>query len=588
MAENQEVPVADYGGSRTPQHWPMPVFVGVIGALYWLYALVSGYVEMPGMIRFMSRVLTLFVFLVAFLSWWLSRRQISRRDRLAGLLALLGFAVVAELLRDHSLDPISVVMIALPIVLTAWFFWVLLTRQLDARPRRLGLVAVLAVAWVSFVSIRANGLGGDQHFELHWRWTPTAEAQYLAARSAIVSPASIIATTQPLIAGPTDWPQFRGPNRDGVATDASIRVDWNAQPPKELWRHRIGPGWSSLIAVDDHLFTQEQRGDSEAVVCLNATSGQEIWSHLDTGRFEESQGGAGPRATPTYADGKLYSLSAMGILNCLDAATGQKIWTRDLRTENGAVLPMWGFASSPLVVDGLAVVYADGGEGRGLLSYHADSGQPGWKTSFGTDSYSSPQLVSVGGGDQIAMLSDAGVVGVSPKDGATLWTYPSADKSPRSVQPHRVDDGHMLIANGLDKGVTLVSLDHASTGWKTQPQWTSRGLKPSFNDFVVLNDAAYGLDANILSCIDLKTGERKWKSGRYGYGQVMLLAVQQMLLISTDDGEIVLVAADPAAHKEIARFKAIDGKTWNHVAVARGKLFIRNGQEIAAFDLAGK
>jgi outer membrane protein assembly factor BamB len=248
---------------------------------------------------------------------------------------------------------------------------------------------------------------------------------------------------------------------------------------------------------------------------------------------------------------------------------------------------MWGFSSSPLVVNDLVVVYAGGGKGKGLLAYHFDSGEPAWTAPFGTDSYSSPQLISVGGVEQISMLSDAGVVSVSPRDGAILWSFASPDHSPRSVQPHRVDDSHMLIANGLDLGVTMVGVDHADSGWKTQSHWTSRGLKPSFNDFVILNDAAYGLDANILSCIDLKTGERKWKSGRYGYGQVMLLAVQQMLLVSTDDGEVVLVAADPASHREVGRFKAIEGKTWNHVALARGKLFIRNGQEIAAFDLTG-
>jgi outer membrane protein assembly factor BamB len=246
---------------------------------------------------------------------------------------------------------------------------------------------------------------------------------------------------------------------------------------------------------------------------------------------------------------------------------------------------MWGFASSPLLVEGLVMVYAGGEGDKGMLAYRAASGAPAWSAPAGHNSYSSPQLARLGGRDQVLMFSDDGVAGVAPADGAVLWKHNAQERSPRSVQPLALDDRRVMFGNGLDLGVTMLEVTPDGGGWKTRQVWTSRGLKPSFNDFVVQGDSAYGMDGIIMSCIDLNTGERRWKGGRYGHGQVMLLADQRLLLVTTEKGEVVLIAADPSAHHELARFQAINGKTWNHPAIAGGRLYVRNAEEIACYEL---
>src|SRR5262249_48716772 len=232
-----------------------------------------------------------------------------------------------------------------------------------------------------------------------------------------------------------------GPNRDGTLRDVRIATDWNAAPPRLVWKRRIGPAWSSVVVVGDRLFTQEQLGDREAVVCLDAANGRTLWSHQDAARHEDVQGGAGPRATPTFAEGRIFALGATGILNCLDAATGDRQWSRDLAADAGTKTPLWGFSSSPLVVGNRVVVFAGGDSDRTLLAYDTDSGEPGWSAAAGKVSYSSAQLAPVGGATQLLFVSDQGLSAFDPSSGALLWeSRPPAGNPglPRAVQPRAV------------------------------------------------------------------------------------------------------------------------------------------------------
>jgi outer membrane protein assembly factor BamB len=269
-------------------------------------------------------------------------------------------------------------------------------------------------------------------------------------------------------------------------------------------------------------------------------------------------------------------------LNALDAGNGAVVWTRNAASDTGAKLPGWGFASSPLVIDDAVIVAASGR----LAAYDLASGSPRWLGTEGDVSYSSPHLVTIGGVTQVVLLNGAGATSVAPADGKLLWkhSWPGFN----SLQPALTADGGVLIAAGDmggGMGVRRLAVAQGPGGWTAEEVWTSTGLKPYFNDLVVHNGHAFGFDGGILACIDLQDGKRKWKGGRYGHGQVLLLADQDLLLVTSEEGEVVLVSATPGQFTEIAKFPALEGKTWNHPALAGDILLVRNDREMVAFRL---
>jgi outer membrane protein assembly factor BamB len=359
-----------------------------------------------------------------------------------------------------------------------------------------------------------------------------------------------------------------------------IETDWSASPPVELWRREIGPGWSSFAVHGNLFYTQEQRGDDEVVACYTVATGEPVWRHSDAARFWESNAGAGPRATPALSNGRVYTLGATGILNALDAANGAVMWSRNAASDTKAKLPGWGFSGSPLVVNDAVIVAVSGA----LVAYDLATGDPRW---FGPDSgqgYSSPHLLTIDGVTQILQLNGKGISSVAPGDGALLWEhrwpgYPI-------VQPALTANGDVLISVSAESGMRCLALAHGTGGWTIEERWTSNRLKPYYSDFVVHNGHAFGFDGSILACIDLADGKRKWKGGRYGAGQIVLLADQDLLLVLSEQGELALVAAAPDKFTELARFPAIESKTWNHPVLAGDVLLVRNAQEMAAFRLS--
>ena len=454
-------------------------------------------------------------------------------------------------------------------------------RSLSAWPRRATLAAAILVACAALSVVRTGGMSGDGDPDLHWRWTPTPEQRLLAvAAPEPVRPAS----TAGKATKDAEWPGFRGPGRDGVVRGTHIGTDWSQSPPRELWRRPIGPGWSSFAVSDGLFYTQEQRGDDEVVACYGLTTGQAVWLHRDAVRFWESNGGAGPRGTPTLSQGRIYACGATGTVNALDAATGAVVWSHDAVADTGAKVPRWGIAGSPIVVDDVVVVATAGR----LAAYDAATGKPRWIGPSDGWGYSSPQLATIDGVKQVLLLNGAGAISVAPASGAELWKY--AWESDGIVQPALTADGDLLIGSGSGMGdsgtgVRRVAFTHKSDSWSADERWTSPGIKPYFNDFVVHKGHAFGFDGNALGCIDLADGQRKWKGGRYGHGQLILLADQDLLLVLSEKGEVALVAAKADPFRELGRFPAITGKTWNHPVLVGDILLVRNDQEMAAFRL---
>jgi outer membrane protein assembly factor BamB len=535
---------------------------------------------------------------------------------------------------------------AIPFLGLALVAWAVATRGYSDGMRRVSMVVAVALACAPWVLLRTAGsLGAGSDF--HWRWTPTPEQRLLAQGSdeptpvpaapaanastgsstaAPAGPATNTpgaapsapaasggsATDRPGASAPRpgvsavdkpdvsafdrpatsgdrpaiskfEWSGFRGPKRDGVVHGLRIATDWAKSPPVQLWRRPIGPGWGSFAAQGDLLYTQEQRGEHETVACYRLSTGEPVWRHRDTIRFYESNAGAGPRATPELSGGRVYTLGATGILNALNASTGAVVWSRNAATDTGVEVPDWGFAGSPLVIDDTVVVALSGQ----LIAYAAATGDRRWLGPTGGAGYSSPHLATIDGVPQVLLLRGSRTISVAPADGRLLWEHvwtPGVG----IVQPALADGGDVLLAAGDGMGgvgIRRVAFEHGSGGWAIQERWTSRGLKPYFNDFVVHKGHAFGFDGSILASISLDDGERKWKGGRYGNGQMMLLAEQDLLLVLSEEGELVLVSATPDKFTEIARFKAIEGKTWNHPAVIGNVVLVRNGEEMAAFRL---
>ena len=231
-------------------------------------------------------------------------------------------------------------------------------------------------------------------------------------------------------------------------------------------------------------------------------------------------------------------------------------------------------------MNGLVVV-ATAGQ---LVAYDRNNGQQRWLGPEGGTAYSSPHLFTIDGTTQIVMMNKAGTMSVAPANGKLLWQY-ALPEGVHIVQPAITQNGDLLISEE-QRGIRRISAANKTGAWKVQERWTSMGLKPYFNDYVVHNGHAYGFDGSYLTCIDLQNGERKWKGGHYGHGQLILLADQDLLLVLTEQGELALVKASSDSFTELARFPAIQGKTWNHPVLSGNLLLVRNGEQMAAFQLS--
>jgi outer membrane protein assembly factor BamB len=564
---------------RTLRWWPAAILIAFMAMLRKLPVLF----ESPDPLVLTIAYMVPTGLAVLLMIWWIGASRASWKEKMLGTIAIATIGLVSVVFSHYTMRSMGLMIFTIPYGILAFAVPLVL---LANRPSLRLPVAIVSAAIVfgGCDLLKFGGFSFQLGADLSWRWEATPEENYLKGRSSEKFAESPVSEESIVSLASSAWPGFRGASRDGKLFGITLSEDWTTSPPKLKWKSAIGPGWSSFSVSGSRLFTQEQRGKNEAVVCLDTNTGKTIWDYEYESRFWESVAGAGPRATPTIVDEGLFSLGANGILTCLSPSTGEKIWERDIQVDADRKPPTWGFASSPLVTEGVVIVHAGGVKEKGILAYEATNGRLRWSTASGDHSYSSAQAANLMGVPGVLMKTNAGLQFLNAMDGAVIWNFDSPIQNYRSLQP-LVFGNSILLASNSDEGTVRLSVTRDGESWSIKQDWASRDMKSDFNDFVEHQGNLYGFDGNIFACIDLETGKRRWKKGRYGNGQVLMLCDAGQMIVTSEAGELVLLKADSSKMVELAKFHAIDGKTWNHSVVVGNQVFIRNAEEAACYEL---
>ncbi len=469
---------------------------------------------------------------------------------------------------------ISIITVALLLL------WVLLLSRLRWKTRGFVFGGVVGLIGLVAGLFEIHGVTGDLLPILKFRWRGPLVAVPPPVAEAPPAPSSRVAA-----ASSPSFPQFMGPHRNATVPDGPrLARDWTAQPPEKLWRQPIGAAWSGFAVVGQRAVTQEQRGEEEMVVCYELLTGRVLWTHADAAHYHTTIAGEGPRCTPTIVGDKAVTLGATGILNCLELLTGRRVWSKNIFTDSQSQPGEWGAAGSPLVLNDLVIVNPGGKNDRSLVAYRLTDGAFAWGGGDDNASYSSPFASTLGGVAQVLMFNQHAIFGHDAFTGRVLWQHPWDSKQPHVTLPVVLPGDRVLVSSGYGVGSEMLEIkrDDASKFSATR-LWKTNRLKAKFNNLVTRDGYVYGLDDGILACVDLATGDLKWKDGRYGHGQFIL--VGDVLLITAENGDVVLVDPVPTERRELTGFSALKGKTWNPPALAGDLLLVRNDQEAACYRL---
>ena len=460
------------------------------------------------------------------------------------------------------------------------FLWLVLLSRLPGRIRAGIFLGVVVLGGAVAGLFRIKGVSGNLVPILEPRWVSESAYQEVKGRAA----AEI---------SPEDFPQFLGQERNGVVKGVTLHRDWQSLAPKELWRREVGDAWSGFAVVGEAAVTLEQQGEMEVLVRYDLATGEIVWTHGVPATFETVIGGNGPRSTPTIHRGRVYAFGAVGDLRSVDLQSGDLIWHRRLADDYGATVPEWGFASSPLILErpegDLVVVSIGKPGGQSLVAHDADTGEPVWAGGSDRVGYSSPALVTLADTPQILIFNGASVAAHSTIDGALLWSKEWPGEHPHVAQPQGLPGDRVLVSSGYGHGSKLFEVSKTEATetepaqWTAEEVWESRALKAKFANFVQFDGKIYGLDDGIMVCVDPATGERCWKRGRFGHGQILL--VEDLLLVQTEKGELKLIEPNPEELRELGSIKALSGKSWNTLTLSGNRLLLRNAEEAVCYEL---
>ena len=522
--------------------------------------------------------------------WWLLASRARWFERILGVLGVIGAVGIEQAVCHESMrGPLPIIM-TIPMAIAAFALGAILYGNKLSIHRTWLAIGLAALGAGYSALIKTDGVWGDFSFGFNWRWNQSAEQKALSE----IRQAEKRTSSQPIdsqgVLGALKlaaWPGFRGPQGDSAQRGLRFSDDWTAHPPQEIWRKRLGPAWSSFSIGADRLFTQEQRGENEAVACYDSKTGEPIWSFETPSRFFESLGGLGPRGTPTLSDGSIYALGAEGILVKLDAMDGKLVWKADLKEASGRKEPpMWGFSCSPCIESGVVIVHAGGKGDKGVIAFNVEDGQVAWTAPAGEMSYSTVQKIKLLDQTYLCLLSNTGAHLWEPATGKSLYNYEFVHQGYRACQAQVIDGNKLLIPAGMGTGTRLVEFTSGDNGLEAREVWTSKDMKPDYNDILVHDGNIYGFDNAIFACIGLEDGKRKWKGGRYEKGQALLLADSGLILVISEKGELVLLRATSEKHQELGKIAALSDKTWNHPVVVGDRLYVRNAQEAVCYQLA--
>lgn len=400
-----------------------------------------------------------------------------------------------------------------------------------------------------------------------------------------------------------DWPQYRGPNQDGCSTE-NVSLNWPAGGPKVVWKVPTPNGFSSFAVAGGKAFIQVTRaiGGAPREICLalDAATGKELWcADVAAGTYDgsgnagtkDNSGGDGPRSTPTVGDGMVYVFTPDLVVHCLNAETGKPVWTKNLMKEHAGRNIGWKSAASP-VVDGELVFVGGGGPGQSLLALNKKTGEVVWKAHNEMVTHATPVAATILGERQAVFFLQSGLLSVSVKDGKELWRFPYRYNVSTAASP--VVSGDIVYCSaGYGVGGGACKITKEGDGFKAATLYKDNKAAVNHWSTPVCKDGhLYGLFSfkqwatGPMKCVELATGQVKWEKAGFGAGQAIL--VNDKVLALADDGQVVVVEAKPDAYKEVARFKAVEGKCWSTPAIADGRIYVRSTKEGACLDVSGK
>jgi len=393
-----------------------------------------------------------------------------------------------------------------------------------------------------------------------------------------------------------DYPRFLGPDGHPHVTNAV----WNADPDSTnvhlQWRHEIGAGWSSFAAVHGFAVTTEQRGEEEIVSCYELAGGVLRWAHAVKQRHATVLGGIGPRATPAIASGRVYSVGATGHFVCLEGATGDVLWEKELldiiqsTAEEELGVIAWGRSPSPLIVDDLVVIPLGGPPGgpfHSLIAFDQESGEERWRSGTVQIGYASPTVMTLASVRQIVSVNESTVSGHDIPTGNVLWEHPwpgSSTAGANNSQAVAVGNDRIVVSKGYGFGSSLFTVVKKDDVWTTNEVWKNpRVLKTKYTNIVVVDDLAYGLSDGILECVQISTGDRLWKKGRFNHGQIMM--IDDIIVVQDEDGPLHFIRPHATGYDSLLTVAAMEGTSWANPALFDNKLIVRNATTIACYEL---